>query len=246
MAMLADATEAPFYVGGFGDYFVLPPGALLYTVPDTLPDEVVAGANCALSQVMHSLDRGGLTFGETVVVQGAGGLGLYATALAKARGARTVVVVDAVAERLELARELGADATIDITAETDERARVKKVYALTDGGADVVVELVGSPAVVDEGIRMLGRFGRYLSVGNINAKRTYEADPSRLTMTNKSVIGVSLYEPSALGKSLRFLESAHDRLPKRFTDTTVFPLDAINDAFRAADSREVVRAAIVP
>ncbi|WP_331769624.1 zinc-binding dehydrogenase (plasmid) [Embleya sp. NBC_00888] len=246
MAMLTSAAEPPYYVGAFGDYFVLPPGALLYTVPDTLSDEVVSGANCALSQVMYSLDRAQLGFGETVVVQGAGGLGLYATALAKARGARTVIVLDAVAERLELAREMGADATVDITAQTDARSRIKKIQALTDGGADVVVELVGSPAVVDEGIRMLGRFGRYLSVGNISAKRTYEADPSRLTMTNKSVIGVSLYEPSALGKSLAFLEAVCDRLPKRFTESTVFPLDAINEAFRAADHRDVVRAAIVP
>ncbi|GCD95951.1 zinc-binding dehydrogenase [Embleya hyalina] len=246
MAMLTSAAEPPHYVGAFGDYFVLPPGALLYTVPDTLSDEVVSGANCALSQVMHSLDRAHLAYGETVVVQGAGGLGLYATALAKARGARTVIVLDAVAERLDLAREMGADATVDITAETDARSRIRKIQALTDGGADVVVELVGSPSVVDEGIRMLGRFGRYLSVGNIGAKRTYEADPSRLTMTNKSVIGVSLYEPAALGRSLAFLEAVHDRLPKRFTESTVFPLDAIDEAFRAADHRDVVRAAIVP
>ncbi|NUP30718.1 MAG: zinc-binding dehydrogenase [Streptomycetaceae bacterium] len=246
MAMLASSAEPPYYVGGFADYFLLPAGALLYPVPDTLSDEVVSGVNCALSQVMQAYDRAQLAFGETVVIQGAGGLGLYATALAKARGAATVVVVDPVAERLELARELGADAVVDIGAEPDERKRVKRVQDLTGGGADVVVELVGSPAVVGEGIKMLGRYGRYLSVGNIGHGQTYEADPSRLTLTNKSIIGVSLYEPDALGRSLRFLDSVRDTLPKHWLESTAFPLDDINEAFRAADAREVVRASIVP
>lgn len=246
MAMLASSAEPPYYVGGFADYFLLPAGALVYTVPESLSDEVVSGANCALAQVMQAFDRAQLSFGETVVIQGAGGLGLYATALAKARGAATVVVLDTVAERLELARELGADAVLDIGSEPDERTRVKRVHELTDGGADVAVELVGSPGVVNEGIKMLGRFGRYLSVGNIGHGQTYEADPSRLTLTNKSIVGVSLYEPDALGKSLVFLDSVRDRLPKRWLESTTFPLSEINEAFRAADRREVVRASIVP
>ncbi|MGW0658475.1 zinc-binding dehydrogenase [Streptodolium elevatio] len=246
MAMLASSEEPPYYVGGFADYFLLPAGALVYCVPDTLSDEAVSGANCALAQVMQAFDRAQLSFGETVVVQGAGGLGLYATALAKARGASTVVVVDAVAERLELALELGADAVVDIGAVADERSRVKRVHELTDGGADVAIELVGSPAVVNEGVKMLGRFGRYLSVGNIGHGQTYDADPSRLTLTNKSIIGVSLYEPGALGRSLQFLDAVRDRLPKRWLESTAFPLAEINEAFQAADRREVVRASIVP
>ncbi|WP_436777423.1 zinc-binding dehydrogenase [Yinghuangia sp. YIM S09857] len=246
MAMLGDSTEPPYYVGGFADYFLLPAGALLYTVPDSLSDEVVGGVNCALSQVMQAFDRAQLSLGESVVIQGAGGLGLYATALAKARGASRIVVVDAVAERLELARELGADAVVDISAEPDERARVKRVQQLTDGGADVAIELVGSPAVVDEGVKMLGRFGRYLSVGNIGHGQTYAADPSRLTLTNKSIIGVSLYEPDALARSLRFLDAVHETLPKRWLESTAFSLADINEAFGAADRREVVRVSIVP
>lgn len=73
------------FVGGYGDYYLLPAGAVVYTVPDTVSDDIAAGANCALSQVMYGLERVDLQLGEHVVVQGAGALGLYAVAVAKAR-----------------------------------------------------------------------------------------------------------------------------------------------------------------
>jgi D-arabinose 1-dehydrogenase-like Zn-dependent alcohol dehydrogenase len=56
MAMLGRADEPPYFVGGYGDYFLLPAGAVVYTVPDAVSDDVAAGANCALSQVMYGLD----------------------------------------------------------------------------------------------------------------------------------------------------------------------------------------------
>ena len=56
----------------------------------------------------------GLKLGENVVIQGAGGLGVYATAVAKEMGAGQVIVIDSIPERLELARGFGADAIIDI------------------------------------------------------------------------------------------------------------------------------------
>lgn len=85
MAMLGRADKPPYFVGGYADYFLLPARSVAYTVPDAVSDELASGANCALSQVMHGLERVEQGFGETVVVQGAGALGLYAVAVAKAR-----------------------------------------------------------------------------------------------------------------------------------------------------------------
>ncbi|RCX09778.1 D-arabinose 1-dehydrogenase-like Zn-dependent alcohol dehydrogenase [Extensimonas vulgaris] len=247
MAMTEPALEWPYFVGGYADYYYIKPGATIYKVPQGLPDEVVAGANCALSQVISGWERAQLTFDETVLIQGAGGLGLYACAVAKAFGARLVIAVDAVQQRLDMARRFGADATINLTELPDEKARVNLVKKLTDGrGVDVVMELVGRADVVPEGLRMLGQFGRYVTIGNINAGQTYAADPSRLVMSNKSMLGVSLYEPPTLGKALRFLERHRDTLPFAEMLSTRFPLEQINEAFAKADAREVVRASIVP
>jgi putative phosphonate catabolism associated alcohol dehydrogenase len=246
MAMLGRADEPPYFVGGYADYFVLPAGAVVYTVPDAVSDDIAAGANCALSQVMYGLERVDQQLGEYVVVQGAGALGLYAVAVAKARGAAKVIAIDGVPERLELATAFGADAVIDITATTD-KDRAKIVRSLTDGqGADVVVEVVGHPSAIDEGLKLLGQFGRYVEIGNINIGRTFEFDPSRFVFANKTMVGVSLYDPSVLSRALAFLEEYQHRLPFDRLAAARYSLDDINEAFAAAEDKRDVRASIVP
>ncbi|MCD2114593.1 zinc-binding dehydrogenase [Rhodococcus rhodochrous] len=246
MAMLGNANEPPYFVGGYGDYFVLPADAVLYRVPESVPDEVAAGANCALSQVMYGLERAEQSFGDDVVVQGAGALGLYAIAVARARGARHVIAIDGVPERLELAQAFGAHEVIDITRTTDVKDRVKVVRNSTEGrGADVVVEVVGHPSAIDEGLKMLGQHGRYVEIGNINLGKTFDFDPSRFVFANKTMIGVSLYEPDVLSRALAFLENYQDLLPLDRLAAATYPLDRINEAFAAAESKRDVRASIV-
>ena len=245
MSMLGAIDEWPYFVGGYADYFYVHPGAAVYKVPDELPDEVAAGANCALSQVMAGFSRAGLTAGETVVIQGAGGLGLYATAVARDAGAQCVIVIDGQADRLDLARRFGAHATVDLNTFDDERSRVREVMRLTGGrGGDVVMELVGVPDVVGEGIKLTAMGGRYVLIGNINAGATAALDPTRLVFANKSLIGVSLYEPATLGAALAFLERNRERLPLDALLSHKFPLESIDEAFGKAERREVLRASI--
>lgn len=247
MAMLGRADAPPYFVGGYADYFLLPAGAVVYTVPDRVSDDIASGANCALSQVMYGLERVDQQLGETVVVQGAGALGLYAIAVAKARGAGRVIAIDGVSERLELATAFGADAVIDINAAATAKDRAKIIRDLTDGyGADVVVEVVGHPSAIDEGLKMLGQFGRYVEIGNINIGKTFEFDPSRFVFANKTMVGVSLYEPPVLSRALTFLEQHQDALPLHRLAAAQYPLDDINEAFAAAEHKRDVRASIVP
>jgi threonine dehydrogenase-like Zn-dependent dehydrogenase len=247
MAMLDRADQPPYFVGGYGDYFLLPVGAVVYTVPDAVSDEVASGANCALSQVMYGLERVDQRLGEIVVVQGAGALGLYAVAVAKARGAGLVIAVDGVPERLELATAFGADEVVDINEVATAGDRAKVVRKLTDGqNADVVVEVVGHPSAIDEGLKMLGQFGRYLEIGNINLGKTFEFDPSRFVFANKTMTGVSLYDPPVLSRALGFLEQHQDRLPFDRLAAAQYSLDDINEAFAAAEGKRDVRASIVP
>src|SRR4029077_5169692 len=91
---------APHFYGAFGDYYYVRPGAALFKVPDELSDSMVVGINCALSQVVGGMQLAGLKLGESVVIQGAGGLGVYATAVAKELGAGQVIVIDSIRERL--------------------------------------------------------------------------------------------------------------------------------------------------
>ena len=245
--LLNSCDVAPHFYGAFGDYYYVRPGAAIFKVPDELSDPMVAGVNCALSQVVGGLQLAGVKLGENVVIQGAGGLGVYATAVAKEMGAGQVIVIDSIPERLELARAFGADAVIDIEAFADADLRVRRVLELTDGwGADVVAELVGHPRVCSEGLRMLGRTGRYLEIGNINPGLTYELDPSTLVFGNRSILGMVYYEAEHLQQALELMRRTRDRYPWQRVVSHTFPLERINDAFAEADAGRVTRAAIVP
>src|SRR5437660_9010808 len=92
--LMKSSDEAPHFYGAFGDYYYVRPGAAIFRVPDELSDTMVAGVNCALSQVVGGMQLAGVRLGDDVVIQGAGGLGVYATAVAKQMGAGQVIVID--------------------------------------------------------------------------------------------------------------------------------------------------------
>ena len=72
--------ELPYCNGGFAEYYYLFPGHFVFKVPDELPEEATTSVNCALSQVIYGLQQGGMKIGDSVVIQGAGGLGINAAA----------------------------------------------------------------------------------------------------------------------------------------------------------------------
>jgi threonine dehydrogenase-like Zn-dependent dehydrogenase len=197
--------------------------------------------------VVQGLTTIGLRMGETVLVQGAGGLGLYACAVAKHLGAGDVIAVDSVASRLELARAFGADHVIDLSQVPDSKDRIKALRELTGGwGADVVCEFVGNASVMKEGVQMLAPGGRYLEVGCINTGTSFELDPAYLTLLNRSIVAVGYYEPWALRAALEFLARAADDRPWDRLVAERYPLARINEAFEDAAARRVPRAAIEP
>lgn len=247
LAVVSPCEQPPHFFGTFAEYHYIRPNHTVFKVPADLTDDMVAPANCALSQVIYGLERVGFRFGETIAIQGAGGLGIYATAVAKEMGAAKVIVVDGIDERLELARAFGADEVIDLKEFKTPLERMMRVRSLTDGwGADVVAELVGFPQAIPEGLDMLGYGGRYLEMGNISFGLTYEAEPCKLVMDNKTMVGVLQYEAWALKKALDFLSRAKDRYPFERILSRSYPLEQINQAFEDQEKGLVSRATIVP
>ncbi|MEK6607124.1 MAG: zinc-binding dehydrogenase, partial [Myxococcota bacterium] len=250
--MLRPCEFAPHFVGGFADRYLVADRQPLFRVPDGVDAALAAGANCALAQVLFGLHRANLRMGETVAIQGAGGLGIYATCVAREMGAGKIIVLDGVPARLDLARACGADEVVDIREYADPRARSARVQALTDGwGADVVCELVGTPAAIPEGLRMLAPEGRYLEIGNISPKQKFECDPAWLVMRSITIVACVLYPPWALRAALEFLDRARARYPLDRIASQTYPLAEIDHAFRAGDALRgsdagVVRASIVP
>jgi threonine dehydrogenase-like Zn-dependent dehydrogenase len=142
-------------------YVVVPVDAL-YSVPDEVSDEDVAWFGLA-TIVQNGVRRAQHTLGEDVVVIGLGPLGQLVTQYVRLLGARQVIAVDPVEQRLEQAQAHGATTTIALSVD-EARSRVLQ---LTDGaGANVVYDVTGAAAVFAPALRLLRRFGRLVLLGD--------------------------------------------------------------------------------
>lgn len=237
---------APHFRAAFATHYYVHPGQYFYKVPDALDDRAVAGANCGLAQMIFVLDQLRIQAGETLVIQGAGGVGLYAAAVAYERGAK-VVIVDAISSRLELAKQFGAVHVIDMNEHGSVEDRAKAVLDLTSGvGADLVLEVAGAPAAFTEAVHLARPGGRIASVGNLNADATVEVVPGIITRKGLRIQGVLRYDPWYLHKALDFLWRRANQHPFEALTGQSFPLDAVEDALLAGESRSVARVAVVP
>jgi threonine dehydrogenase-like Zn-dependent dehydrogenase len=244
--------EFPHFHGAFAEYYYLRPGGHLFKVPDELPDALVSPVNCALAQVIFGLHQAGLRFGGSVVIQGAGGLGVQAAAVAKDMGAATVIVIDQLPGRLELARAFGADHTINIKEVPDRKDRLSLVRKHTGGaGADVACDFVGFAQVIPEGLDMLRVGGTYLEIGTISRGAKVELEPAQLVWGAKKIVGVIMYDPWVIPRALDFLVRNRTRWPFDRLVSHTYPLEQINTAFadsewHGRETTAITRAALAP
>ncbi len=138
------------------------PEALVVPMPDTLSYEEGALVE-PLAVAMHAVNITPFALLEFVVVVGAGAIGLLTLLAARLRGAGSIVVTDQSAHRLAVARSLGADLSVDVTAQDP----VEIVQAATDGrGADAVLEAVGIGATASQSLRLVRSGGNVTWIGN--------------------------------------------------------------------------------
>ena len=138
------------------------PEALVAPMPDTLSYEEGALVE-PLAVAMHAVNITPFALLEFVVVVGAGAIGLLTLLAARLRGAGSIVVTDQSAHRLAVARSLGADLSVDVTAQDP----VEIVQAATDGrGADAVLEAVGIGATASQSLRLVRSGGNVTWIGN--------------------------------------------------------------------------------
>lgn len=195
---------------------------------------------------MYGLERADVTLGHSVVIQGAGGLGVLATAVAKERGAR-VVVMDKVASRLELARRFGADKLIHVDEVSQLNDRVGLVQSVfRSQGADVVVEVTGVPSVFSEGLAYLKPGGSYLVMGTISPNITTQFDPGMLVRKSATILGINRYPPRSLWQAMAFLEWTETKYPFADLLDRAFSLEQTQTAIEMSSRREVLRATIIP
>jgi L-iditol 2-dehydrogenase len=150
--------------GAFAEYIVVPQ-RVAYRLPEGMPFEQAALIEAA-SVAIHAVSLTPLAIEDTVIVVGAGMIGLLTMQVALQRGAGRVLVIDLDEGRLRLAREMGASLVLD---SRDSNMR-ERVLAETEGrGADVVLECVGIAETVDMSIASIRKGGTVTLIGNVTS-----------------------------------------------------------------------------
>jgi threonine dehydrogenase-like Zn-dependent dehydrogenase len=242
---MAVATE-PHHHGGFGEYCYILPRSWILKLPAELTDEEATPINCGVATVICVTEKAEVGMGDAVVVLGLGLLGLYAAAIAKARGARLVVGLDNVAARRDLAARFGVDHAFDPSA-LGEADLVSKVKALCrPEGADAVIELCGTPDVIPSGIEMLRTGGRYVLGGLVNPDAFVRIDANKILRKLITLSGVHNYHPRHLIQALDFVVTNRKRFPFHALVDGKYKLEEVGKAMQDAAERKVLRAAVVP
>ena len=189
---------------GLAEHCHLAAGTAILRVPDSLPDVVACPANCATATVAAALRVGEGCEGEAVLVQGAGMLGLTASAMARARGAEQVIVCDVDPDRLQRALEFGATRIVLVTE--DPKSLLDAVGEVTDGrGVDLALEMSGAPSSVEAGLKLPRIGGRYVLIGSTFPARRVAVDPEAVVRRLLRITGNHNYMPVDLADAVTFL-----------------------------------------
>jgi L-iditol 2-dehydrogenase len=218
-------------VGAMADYLAVP-AAKIMALPDTVSfDQATLIEPLAVG--VHAVRVGGVQQGTKVLVLGAGTIGLMTLQAAKAAGGNPVVITDTRAERLDLARQLGADEAVN-PLEPGFEQRVKQIFG--HDGPDVIIECVGAAATVKDAIAVARKGTRIVIAG------VFDSDvpvPLGLVQDRElEIVGTLMYAGDDFQTALDLLAAGQAKAEPLITHR--FPLDQAAEAFATADSREGV------
>lgn len=186
--------------GSFAEYVAIEYADInLVRLPDELDFVTAASLGCRFATSFRAVvDQGKVIAGQWVAVHGCGGVGLSAIMIANALGGR-VVAIDIAEEKLDLARALGAEFTVNATVVEDV---VKCVLDITQNGAHVSIDALGSPVTCFNSVANLRKRGKHVQVGLMLADHRHSAVPMDKIISHELEIlgshGMQAYKYSAM------------------------------------------------
>ncbi|MHA1683228.1 MAG: zinc-dependent alcohol dehydrogenase [Promethearchaeota archaeon] len=233
--------------GTFAEYIKVPAAIVeknTYLIPDGVESKTMAIME-PLACVVHGIERTGIKLGDTVVINGAGPIGLMYVFLAKKKGAR-VISTDMKEERLKLAMELGADITIRVTKDMSSADTIQAVKKQTEGhrGADVGIEAVGIPAIWENTIKMTRKGGIVNLFGGCPSGTAISVETSLIHYGEVLIKGVFHHTPLYISKAFAML--ADGTFPANKFITHELPLSKVNEALDMITSQKGIKIALKP
>lgn len=238
-----DGTEIAHFLGVscFAEAVVCAEQSLL-KIPDDIPLSIAAIAGCSvMTGVGAAVNSARVEPGSSVLVIGAGGVGLCAVMGAQLCGAGQVIAADVNSAKLDMARGFGATDVIDAASEDVVRMARK----LSGGGVDYAFEAIGRPDTLSQSVRALRAGGMAVAIGVAPAAARAEISPFDLVIQEKTLKG-SIYgstRPHADFPRL-FELYRRGRLPLDRLISREYRLEEINDAYEAMLSGAVARSVI--
>jgi putative phosphonate catabolism associated alcohol dehydrogenase len=219
------------YNGCFSSHLILKPGTDTVTLPENLPDSFVAPANCALATMVAVIEKIPL-HAKKILIQGAGLLGIYGSALLRDRGVELIFVSDPVKSRLEQIEKFGGWRL----TESDN----------SPGSFDAVIEVAGVPDVIEEGLRLLRPGGTYVLAGMVHEDTKIEIRGVDLVRGCISIVGVHNYATPHLIEGVEFLTRSVNKYPWSELVSPPLPLSCLDEAFSLSQTRRWARVSVVP
>ncbi len=218
--------------GAFAEYLAAPENRV-YRIPNRLSFE--AGAVLEPTAVgVHVVERAQIAAGDTVVVIGAGPIGLQIAQVAKARGASCIIMTDVFDHRLELAKKLAADHVIN---DTNGNA-LQVVNEITDGeGADVVIEAVGKSNTILRTMDLVRAGGR-IHIAGLSVERFVTEPPTFWMKALLKEVTVETSRSYAAGNwNVAIKLSSKGQVNCEALVSHVFPLEDAARAYEVADKK---------
>ncbi|MBX0296395.1 zinc-dependent alcohol dehydrogenase family protein [Haloarcula nitratireducens] len=192
-----------------------------------------------LACCIHGVDRADIESGDTIVIVGAGPIGLLLLQAFRASGAGTIIVSEIVDERREIATQLGADYVVDPTAES----LADQVDELVDR-VDVAVEAVGLPATIEEAHSLTSPGGTTLVFGVPPQNESIKIDPFELYYRELEMVGVFALTQNTFSRAVTLLQG--DRIETERLVTDELGLDGLQTAFDQMENNEGLKKMIYP
>ncbi|MGD2159464.1 MAG: zinc-binding dehydrogenase [Anaerolineales bacterium] len=243
--------EPPHFQGAYAQYMDLKDNFHVLRLDGVDPRAAVMLEPLACG--LHAVDNTHFKSPAFAVIQGSGPIGLATMVAAKESGAYKTLVIGAPAERLEIAKTLGADFTLNIDEVDNPQERVEWVRAHTPFrlGADVVFEATGAPQAVPEGVEMLRGCGQYITLGHFTDNGDVMINPFKHFTANEITLRGVWGSHQALYVRAREIIESH-KYPLEEIVTHQIPLDKIENTFHqmtegyALDGEVYTKVAVAP
>ena len=236
---------APYVNGCYSQEMLLTADTDIFKVTAEVDPAILVSASCSGATVAHAFDLHRPDFGDTVLIQGPGPLGVYAVAFAKQLGAQEIIVIGGSENRLQTCREFGATLTLN-RRELSLEDRKQAIMDKTRGrGVDFVVEAVGDPSAVHEGIKLVRSGGAYVSIGFSQPPGNCQIDFfQEVVSKNLKIQGVWVSGTRHTWQAMKLVMERPELFARMITHR--FSLEQANEALAAMAQRDALKAVLAP